>query len=511
MRVVIAAIACVLTAGVALAAPGDNLLADPGFEKGAWPQSPAWHGTSESVAENALSGAKAGKLAAGPEGDATMYTGYVKAVVGLRYRFTVQAQGSGTISLRSIQVRNHPEEKYLIERPENHLALTDQWQEIAIDVNPEDALVTQIGVVVQLDGADAVAFLDDALLTTLGLPGGELTVTPGYAMVKPGETVSFEIAARCDAGPITGGDLRVSVTLGESTEALTVPIAGAATTWEWAAPADAAPGSATISIVNGDVGAGQSAWVDVVDAETYAAFEALAQATQIETPAHLLFLGDSLTDQLRGHNYTDMVGFWLRKVHGDVTYRNAGVGGDYIARVWQRMETPEAGYRPEMYEGMYEPAPTHVFMFFGHNDSKLKPKPEYTKPEDYPFDPVVPLDEFESTFIQVIGRIREHAPDARITILSASSSVHEITYETVVKRIAANGNGGSYFGKPDVLEAFNVAMQSVAEQTGAGYLDVYSPTRDAPNKRDLFTADGVHITPLGNQLIARLILGSLGE
>lgn len=511
MRTAIAVVLCVVLAGATLAAPGDNLLADPGFEKGAWPQSPAWHGASESVAENALSGARAGKLTAGPEGDATMYTGYVKATVGLRYRFTVQAKGSGTISLRSIQATGDPEEPYLIERPENHMALSDRWQEIAIDVIPEDPRVKQIGIVVQLDGADAVAFLDDALLTTLGLPGGELTVTPGYAMVKPGEAMSFEIAARCDAGPITEGALQVSVTLGETTEALTVPIAGATTTWAWTAPADAEPGSATISVVNGDVGAGQSAWVDVVDAETYAAFEALAQATKIGPPAHILFLGDSLTDQLRGHNYTDMVGFWLHKVHGDVTCRNAGVGGDYITRVWQRMTEPEGAYRPEMYEGLFEPTPTHVFIFLGHNDSKLKPKPEYRTPEDYPFDPVVPLDEFASTFLQVIGRIREHAPDAQITIISATSSVHEITRETVIKRIAANGNGGSYFGKPDVLEAFNAAMQSVAQQTGAGYLDVYTPTRDAPNKRDLFTADGVHITPLGNQLIARLVLGWLGE
>ena len=89
--------------------------------------------------------------------------------------------------------------------------------------------------------------------------------------------------------------------------------------------------------------------------------------------------------------------------------------------------------------------------------------------------------------------------------------MHEITRETVVRRIAENGNGGSYFGKPDVLERFNEVMQQVAHATGSGYLDVYTPTRDYPDKRALFTADGVHITPLGNQLIARLILGWLGE
>ncbi len=197
---VLAIIAAALAATAAVAAPGDNLLDNPGFESGPWPQSPGWHGTIEAVAENALSGEQAGKLVVGEEGDATIYSGYVPAVVGLRYRFTIQAKGAGTISLRSIQLTTDPDERYLIERPENHMELTDEWQEIAIEITPEDPRVLKIAVVVQLDGQGATAFLDDALLTTLGLPGGELTVTPSYAMVQPGGSASFEIAVRCDAG-----------------------------------------------------------------------------------------------------------------------------------------------------------------------------------------------------------------------------------------------------------------------------------------------------------------------
>ena len=179
--------------------------------------------------------------------------------------------------------------------------------------------------------------------------------------------------------------------------------------------------------------------MDVVDAETYATFEALAQATKIETPAHILFLGDSLTDQLRGHNYTDMVGFWLRKVHGDVTYRNAGVGGDYITRVWQRMTESEGAYRPEMYEGLFAPTPTHVFIFLGHNDSKLKPKPEYRTPEDYPLTRWCRWTSSRAPH-PVTGASGARAGRAD-AIISATSSVHG-SRATVIKRIAANGNGG---------------------------------------------------------------------
>ncbi len=498
------------SAATAFAAAGDQMLDNPGFEEGVWRQSPAWHGEITVVEEPVLSGEKAGKLTAGPEGDATIYSGYVPATVGLDYRFTIMARGTGTISLRSIQLRDHPEEKYLIERPDNHMELTDEWQEIAIEISPRDPLVTRIAAVVELEGEGAEAFLDDALLTAKGMPGGEISMDPGYVMVAPGQSVELDITASCDAGAITEGTLGIAITVGDETTREKIAITGETTTWTFTAPEDAQPGQATVTAVNAEVGAGDSAWVDIVDAETYARFEALADAAQIETPAHILFLGDSLTDQRRGHNYTDMVGFWLDRVHGDVSYRNAGVGGDYITRMWKRLQDGGA-YRQEMYDDLFEPTPTHVFIWLGHNDSKLKPKPEYETPDDYPFDPVVPLDTFEETFVTAIEHIREHAPGAQFTIISASSSVHEITRATVVKRIESRGNGGSYFGKPDVLEKFNERMQAVAETTGEDYLDVYTPTKTHPDKRTLFTGDGVHMADPGHKLVAKEILGYLGE
>ncbi|MEX2580246.1 MAG: GDSL-type esterase/lipase family protein [Verrucomicrobiales bacterium] len=491
-------------------APGDNLLDDPGFEKGPWPQSAGWHGEITTVDEPVLSGSKAGRLVAGPEGEATIYSGYFPCTVGLDYRFTIQARGTGTLSLRSIQLRDHPEKKHIVERPENRMQLTDQWQELAIDVSPRDPLVTRIAVVVQLDGEGAEAILDDSLLTPKGVLGGRLTIDTPYAMVRAGESVEFGVNASSDEGAITEGTLVFTAALGDTVLREEVPIGGDTTSWTLTVPEDAPPGEAAVGIVNAAVGVGVNAWIDVVDGETYAQFEALARATRIETPAHLLFLGDSLTDQRRGYNYTDMVGFWLDRVHGDVGYRNAGVGGDYITRLYQRLRN-QGAHRQEMYDDLFEPAPTRVFIWLGHNDSKLKPKPEYTKPEDYPFDPVVPLDEFEETFVSAIEHLRSNAPEAEFTVLSASSSVHEITYATVVKRIEASGNGGSYFGKPDVLEAFNERMQSVAERTGAEYLDVYEPTRTHPDKPTLFTADGVHMSQAGTRLVARLILEQLGE
>lgn len=509
MRATFVLAVSLMSAAVACAGPGDNMLDNPGFEKGAWPQSPAWKGDITLVEEPVLSGEKSGKLVA-EDGQGTIYSGYFPASVGLDYTFSIMARGEGTISLRSIQLRNHPEDRYIIERPENQMELTDEWQRISMEISPRDPLVTRIAGIVALEGEGAVACLDDAMLTAQGLPGGELSISPGYLMIAPGKSVELEINVRCDAGPIREGALVISAAKGDEATREEIAIAGESTSWTFTVAEDTAPGQATLTVVNADVGVGASAWVDVVDAQTYAQFAALAQGTEIDTPAHLLFLGDSLTDQRRGHNYTDMVGFWLRTVHGEVSYRNAGVGGDYITRLWQRLQG-EGAHRQEMYDGLFEPTPTRVFIWLGHNDSKLKPKPHYKTPDDYPFDPVVPLETFEETFVTAIEHIREHAPDAEFTIISASSSVHEITRAMVVKRIAERGNGGSYFGKPDVLEMFNERMQAVAETTGEDYLDVYTPTKTHPDKPSLFTADGVHMSQEGNLQVAEEILRYLGR
>ncbi|MFP4249091.1 MAG: SGNH/GDSL hydrolase family protein, partial [Armatimonadota bacterium] len=413
----------ILTATAALAAPGDQMLDNPGFEDGPWAQSPAWKGEMSVVDEPVVEGEKAGKLVA-EDGSAMAYTGYVTATAGLDYRFTIQARGAGSAQLRSTQVRDHPDDRYIIERPDPPVELTDEWQELAIEISPRDPLVTRIAVVVELEGENATAYLDDAFLTAKGLPGGELTVEPGYVMVTPGEAAEVKIGVRCDAGPIAEGALTVTLVFGEYVESGEIPITGETTTLPVAPPAAAESGEAKLVIVNADAGAGATAWVDVVEEQTFAEFEGLAEAALIDTPAHILFLGDSLTDQRRGHNYTDMVGYWLDRAHGDVSYRNAGVSGDYITRIWQRLQG-EGAHRQEMYDDLLDPTPTRVFIWTGHNDSKLKSKPEYETPDDYPFDPVVPLDTFEETYVTVIEHIREHAPDAEITVISASSSVHE--------------------------------------------------------------------------------------
>jgi lysophospholipase L1-like esterase len=221
-------------------------------------------------------------------------------------------------------------------------------------------------------------------------------------------------------------------------------------------------------------------------------------------PAHLLFIGDSLTDQQRGYNYVDKLAFWLQRSHGsELTYRNAGVGGDFISRVWQRMNGDPGAYRVSMYDDLFEPKPTHVFFFLGHNDSKVSSLSGYTR---HCVDPHT----FEEQYRLAIRKVQNQT-GAKVIVISATSSVFEICRANADKRQAA-GKPHNLFGKPEELEKFNAVAKRIAAELGAGYVDVYEPTRSHPDKRSLFNPnDGVHLTNAGNRFIAYEVLEYLGR
>lgn len=245
-------------------------------------------------------------------------------------------------------------------------------------------------------------------------------------------------------------------------------------------------------------------YIDVLPKAEYDAFAKAAAAVRFEKlPAHLLFIGDSLTDFFRGQNYVDKIGFWLRKQYGEqATVKNAGVGGDYITRVWDRLNHEPKAFRLSMFDDLYQPVPTRVFFFLGHNDSKL------SSTSDYKTATVEPA-QFEELYRKSIKKVQAETK-ARITVISATSSVYETTKATADKS-REQGKSHNLFGKPEALEQFNALAQKVAKECSANYLDVYTPTKQAPNKPALFIKDGVHLSNLGNRLIALEVLKELGK
>ncbi|MDY0166280.1 MAG: GDSL-type esterase/lipase family protein [Thermoguttaceae bacterium] len=342
-------------------------------------------------------------------------------------------------------------------------------------------------------------------------PAATIGSRPQHAMIPAGGSIELALSLADAEGRPLAGQLtaRVDVAAGvpAPTASSTIVLDAAGNgRYRFQAAADAEPGIHTIELRHEATNTLQTLYVDVLDVAAYEEFETAAAGLRFPAlPAHLLFIGDSLTDQRRGQNYVDKVAFWLWKRFGDqATARNAGVGGDYILRVWDRLNRQPGSYRPEMYDDLYRPMPSHVFFFLGHNDSKLKSTTDYE-------EAVVPPAQFEEKYRLAIRKVQTDTQQkARVVVLSATSSVYEITQSTAEKRRAA-GRAHNLFGKPEALEQFNAIARRVAGECGAEWLDVYEPTRGHPDKPSLFTPDGVHVSNLGNRLLALEILRYLAE
>ncbi len=223
---------------------------------------------------------------------------------------------------------------------------------------------------------------------------------------------------------------------------------------------------------------------------------ALAGATakvRLAPPAHLVFVGDSLTALLPNVNYVALIREALQGSYGPaVKVTNAGVNGDSITRVQARLARDVLALSPK---------PTHVFLFLGHNDSKLSSASGYK-------DAFVAPEAYEKDYREVIATI-QRSLGARVTVLSATSSVYEAT-KTIADGRAKAGATHNLFGQPASLERFNAIARKVAAELGVEYLDLYEPTRRHPDKPSLFMKDGVHVNERGNRVLAIEILKYLG-
>ena len=432
--------------------------------------------------------------------------------VGARHRFSLWAKGKGQLRLgydtSSPQPAGSPYAAHMWQR--EPVTLTDEWKQYMHDFSVIDPYSARcINVRVELRGEGAEAFVDDASLALAPPAATDIDVFPIHGMTARGAAAELEFAVSDAGTPVGAGKLELVVEPPDGkVERIELDIdrAGVAR-HRLAVPADLEldPGKGTFYrflAVHAASGEARFGSVEVVERDTYEQFAAAAARVRLKTlPAHVLFIGDSLSDGQRGFNYADKVGFWLRQVNGrGVSYKNVGVGGDYISRVWGRLNRDVKQYRWHAYERIYDPMPTHVLVFLGHNDSKENSKSGKT---------CVPRDRFEGEFRSTLEKLRQDT-DARVLVMSSSSSAYEVISPNWPKWEKSRPKGFSKFGIPKVMEEFNTMMKSAAAATGVEYLDVYAPTRDYPDKPSLFTADGVHVNNKGNRFLALQILEYLG-
>ncbi len=513
--IVLAALGLLSTVLPLPAALDDNILPHPGFEQTGdgtitgWTNPDYWSGRLSSVSE-AHDGSRAASLEATEKAGRVwgrVHSTVVPVSPGLGYEFSVWARGSGTLKLGTIfyipKVGDNPH--YRTTWQDTGTALGPEWGQVSLRVGPVEPDVLRVAMMIEVEGEGAVALLDDAALLVTRQIEGFIRVEPLYQMVPAGGQAELRIEAVAQGALPAGGGVTVAVASGEQASVSQIALdAEGRATLDIPAETAAEPGLRAVTVAQAELGSAVTAYVEVVSTETYSEFERAAAGARVpERPAHLLFLGDSLTDFSRGHNYVDQVGFWLqRTVREDISVKNAGVGGDYITRVWDRLNGEPRVYRLAAYDGLYEPVPTRVFVFLGHNDSKQTSGSGFTESVVSPAD-------FDRLYRRTVEKIRADT-GAWITLISSTSSVFAIT-EPMAKRLLQQRGSASLFGRPETLERFNAIARKVAEDLGCDYIDVYEPTRTHADKPSLFAPDGVHLTQEGNQVVALCVLEELGR
>ena len=247
--------------------------------------------------------------------------------------------------------------------------------------------------------------------------------------------------------------------------------------------------------------------MSVLPRKQFAGLAARANAFAGKKPMRILYLGDSLSDFLHDHNYTDKVNFFLN-LHGKSSFRNAAVHGDYVTRTLQRMRGIHGGkkaFKQFRYQDLWKEEYDLIFIWLGHNDTVSNTRWS----RDLSVPRILPPEQ-KKLYGELLGEIRRHSK-ARIILVSAAS----INFEQALK-LSESMNRPDHmrylFGRPELLEQWNRTLREIAAEQKTGYFDIYTPLAACPEKNTLFSpADGLHPTDQGHNFIAGLFLDYLKQ
>lgn len=254
--------------------------------------------------------------------------------------------------------------------------------------------------------------------------------------------------------------------------------------------------------VSADGGAVAKTVVDVRDKTSFAAMDALAKKARNSKKMHVLFLGDSLTDFYRGENYVDRVSFWINKyAPGKFTFRNAGIGGDFLKRMDDRLKgelrNRNWAWRQKDYKGLFKEKYDLIFLFLGHNDTRARRKEGFSKQETPPA--------LQQKCLKSIFEIlTKNCPGAKIVLIAPSPS-DEALFLARDKKLKKGVNMVMY-GKKEFVDLYDAENRKFCKEHNLDYVDVLTAMRNAPVLKDLYVSDGVHLSPAGQRVITAELL-----
>lgn len=243
-------------------------------------------------------------------------------------------------------------------------------------------------------------------------------------------------------------------------------------------------------------------FIDVQKNDVFAPADNMAKNVKLKKKTHVLFLGDSLTDFYRGENYVDILNFWMNKYNpGKFTFRNAGIGGDFLERMENRMRgelhNRNWAYRQKDYKGLFKEKYDLIFLFLGHNDTRCYRKDNFATQQTPPALQ-------QKMLKSILTILKKNCPGAKVILIAPSPS-DEALFLARAKKLPKGRNMPMY-GKKEFVELYDTENRKFCKANGLDYVDVLSAMRKAPVLKQLYVADGVHVSPLGSRMIAETLL-----
>lgn len=343
---------------------------------------------------------------------------------------------------------------------------------------------------IELKGSGAYALIQSIKCEVFAVEGAKLIPEAVYTAYPAGSSGKITLKVKTNAGAelrINGQDFKAD---GSGNAAVEVAKNAGITQY-------------TIS----GKGISANVFTEAVEPAEFAALTAAAGKVSLKRPAEILILGDSLSDFYRGRNYADQLSFYLNRTgNGQVVIRNFGIGGDDIKRVTRRLthhfdsRTPDE-YFQKRYADISKYKYTHIIVFLGQNDTKASSKSGYKTT-------FVPAEKWAEYYQNLLTLLKKQFPQAQI-IFCSPIHTNSVRQNAIADAVLKRKDNVWKFGIEEQMEKYASVVRSAAENAGAKYIDLYTPSKNHPQLETLFVSDGVHLSPAGERFVTLQILNSL--
>lgn len=429
----------------------------------------------------------------------------IDGILDREFHVTAELRGKGKVRIEVESLgsgKNIPKEYRKKISVSQWFTAGEKWQKISFKDVQNNPYCNAQYVTFRMESAGDVEIRKPAFFYP-AFDGKKLVVTPAAAFVRQGEKADFKVAYS-GKNPVmlrtyaqaSGNNLTVDRELKEKTFKL---------------PGTGKPGTRRINVSVPAENLSRIAMVTELPKEKYDMLAQKAAAVKLHRKMNLLFLGDSLTDYYRGHNYVDMVCFFLNLSNpGMITADNRGIGGDnsrYMIRRLLSVEKDEKNFPGSngraRYFNMLNKKYDRIYLFIGANDSKVWSKTNWKIP-------YVTLKDQPIFITQILQFLKRRFPGVPVVIIGAPNYHWELARKNAFDRVKRYPKGNVVmFCQVDDVKNFNRNAQKCAAENKVKFISTFEATSASKERKAMFEGDGVHLALPGEVFFAATVLDDL--